>query len=223
MKKILEKQGWHLAALVILLTAAFLAIMRQDFRAGQLWGISTPTWYWIAILIPIIHQVIVALAWRAQFHYGWMTRVFGKQDFLVYTIFFMFLFFGRPISILLLGISNNGSLGLSWLWRIVLGVVLFVPFVYLIYSVAKYFGFKRALGADHFYESYRELPMVKEGIYKYTSNGMYLFGFLILWVIALLTGSLAALAAAAFNHLYIWVHYYTTEKPDMQHIYGNQG
>ena len=32
--------------------------------------------------------------------------------------------------------------------------------------------------------------------------------------------SLAALAAAAFNHLYIWVHFYFTELPDIRFIYG---
>jgi len=30
----------------------------------------------------------------------------------------------------------------------------------------------------------------------------------------------AALAVALFNHLYIWVHYYATELPDMARIYG---
>jgi len=33
-------------------------------------------------------------------------------------------------------------------------------------------------------------------------------------------GTLAALAAALFQHACIWVHYYCTEKPDMELIYG---
>ena len=32
-----------------------------------------------------------------------------------------------------------------------------------------------------------------------------------------------ALVAAAFNHLYIWVHYWSTERPDMARIYGPAG
>jgi hypothetical protein len=36
----------------------------------------------------------------------------------------------------------------------------------------------------------------------------------------LLLLSQAALLAALFNHLYIWVHYYSTELPDIRHIYG---
>ena len=62
--------------------------------------------------------------------------------------------------------------------------------------------------------------MIKEGIFRYTSNGMYVFGFLLLWVPALWYASAAGICAALFNHLYIWVHYYTTEKPDMRRIYG---
>jgi len=31
--------------------------------------------------------------------------------------------------------------------------------------------------------------------------------------------SQAALWLALFNHIYIWVHYYATELPDMQRIY----
>jgi hypothetical protein len=49
---------------------------------------------------------------------------------------------------------------------------------------------------------------------------MYKFGFLILWSIALVFLSKAALLAAAFNHLYIWVHFYFTELPDIRRIYG---
>ena len=49
---------------------------------------------------------------------------------------------------------------------------------------------------------------------------MYVFGFAILWVPALLFQSVAALIVAAFSHAYIWVHYYCTERPDMRRIYG---
>lgn len=30
----------------------------------------------------------------------------------------------------------------------------------------------------------------------------------------------AGLAIALFNHHYIWVHYFATERPDMEEIYG---
>ena len=62
--------------------------------------------------------------------------------------------------------------------------------------------------------------MVREGAFAWTSNAMYALVFLGLWSVALFTGSLAALAAALFQHAYIWVHYYCTELPDMDLIYN---
>jgi len=95
-----------------------------------------------------------------------------------------------------------------------------IPAVYAGYSVGRYFGIDRALGGDHFRQRYREMPMVHEGAFAWSSNAMYAFVFLGLWGIALITGSQAALAAALFQHAYIWVHYYCTEEPDMKLIYG---
>jgi hypothetical protein len=87
------------------------------------------------------------------------------------------------------------------------------------YSILKYFGVKRAMGIDHFDPAYRELPMVTEGIFKFTNNAMYTLGFLMFWIPGFIWASKAALLSAAFSHLYIWVHFYTVEKPDMEVIY----
>ena len=62
---------------------------------------------------------------------------------------------------------------------------------------------------------------VKKGIYKYSSNVMYIFGFLILHIPALLFSSKTALMVA-LNHMYIRVHYYSTELPDIKIIYKDQ-
>jgi hypothetical protein len=119
-----------------------------------------------------------------------------------------------------LAVANGNTLGIPlWITQLIAGFLV-LPTVYLIYSLKRYFGLKRALGADHFFEEYTKLPMVTDGIYKYSSNAMYLFGFLALWIPGLVTGSLAALILAAFNQIYIWTHYYFTEKPDMVRIYG---
>ncbi|OQY41235.1 MAG: hypothetical protein B6227_05875 [Fusobacteriia bacterium 4572_74] len=90
---------------------------------------------------------------------------------------------------------------------------------FLIYSVKKHFMFERAFGIDHFDKGY-SVPYVKNGIFKYTNNGMYVFGLVILYLPGLLLLSKAAILVAFFNHLYIWVHYYTTELPDMKYIYN---
>jgi len=48
-----------------------------------------------------------------------------------------------------------------------------------------------AVGIDHFDQSYRTEPFVKEGIFKYSSNSMYAFAFLTLWVFAVAGASWA--------------------------------
>ncbi|WP_298855301.1 methyltransferase [uncultured Ruegeria sp.] len=80
----------------------------------------------------------------------------------------------------------------------------------------------RAAGGEHFDESYRGMPLVKDGIFRYTDNGMYVYAFLLFWAIAIGFDSAAALVVAAFSHAYIWVHYYATEKPDMDYLYGSR-
>jgi hypothetical protein len=104
-----EKQGWHLLFLVVLLVGV-AALAQGDVLMGSLWGISTYTWLWIAIAVPVLHQIFVWLFWRLELHQGLITRWFGKNGFPVYKIGFTILFAARPISILLLGISNYDTL-----------------------------------------------------------------------------------------------------------------
>jgi len=214
-----EKQGWHYLFLILLLGGVSL-LTSGDVLVGELWGISTQAWLWVAITVPIIHQIIVWLFWRLELHHGLITHWFGDKGFPIYKILFTIFFAGRPISLILLGLANYKSLAINPALAYVVAGGLFLPFIYSMYSVAKYFGINRAYGIDHFDPSYRDKPFVKKGMFKYTDNAMYKFGFLILWAIAFLTMSKAALLVAAFNHLYIWVHFYFTEMPDIRHIYG---
>ena len=134
----------------------------------------------------------------------------------------MILLVGRPIAITFLAFSNQGSSHIDLRILYVIALLLLVPILYLAYSLVKYFGVKRVLGIDHFDTSYREESLVQEGIFKYVNNSMYIFGLLILWLPGLLLASKAALLAALFGHVYIWVHYFTVEQPDMRYIYGNK-
>jgi hypothetical protein len=222
MNKLLEKQGWHFLILAVLLVCVILLSQIEGMHTGTILGVGTATWLWISIFIPVAHQVMVGLGWRAQLHYQWMTRIFGKRDFLVFSVFFMVLFLSRPISTVILAISNAETYPLNVSLRVIISVILFVPVAYLMYSIVKYFGFKRAMGIDHFDSAYRKSPMVTEGIFKFTGNAMYTFGFFLLWIPGIIWASKAALLSAAFSHLYIWVHYFTIEKPDMKVIYGGE-
>lgn len=220
MDKVFEKQGWHLAGLAALLAGVWFAAGVEGVLAGELWGIGTPVWLGAAVLLGVGHQVYVMLVWRLELHHKWISSKFGEKGFAYYGAIFLFFLIGRPLVALAAGIANSGSLPGSRMAFTVAGVILLAPVGVAMHSVLNYFGIRRAMGIDHFDPAYREIPFVKQGIYKYVSNAMYTVVMLGFWAIALLTASKAALVAAAFNHLYIWVHYYTTEKPDMKRIYG---
>jgi protein-S-isoprenylcysteine O-methyltransferase Ste14 len=137
----------------------------------------------------------------------------------VWGIIFFPLMFLRPILTLGLGLSDFGSIESFRTIQIIAGFALLIPVIYTGWSIKRFFGIPRALGGDHFRQKYSEMPFVKEGAFKYSSNAMYSFAFLLFWAIALLTGSIAALASALFQHAYIWVHMYCTENPNMELIY----
>jgi protein-S-isoprenylcysteine O-methyltransferase Ste14 len=198
--------------------------LAQPALNGSSWlGISDRAWFTAALLVPIVHQILGWFVFRSQLVFGLLTRLFGKRDLLVWGILFFPLLLLRPALILALGLADSGSLQPLRAGQILLGLALLIPAFYTIWSVAKYFGIPRALGGDHFRQKYREMPLVKEGAFKYSSNAMYSFVFLAFWGIALLTGSQAALAVALFQHAYIWVHMYCTEEPDMRLIYEGCG
>ena len=224
--KIFKNQLWHLLTLAILLPALIVFINKNevDILYGGLFHVETYIWLIAAILAPIVHQIYVLICWRSELYYQSITKLFGrKRGFRLYKIGFAILILLRLVTIVVLAISNEGTLYISPIISYSLAVLFAIPVIYLFYSVFKYFGMDRAFGIDHFEpEAANNLSMVKEGIFKYTSNGMYVVGFLILWIPGLIFLSKAALLAALFNHIYIWIHYYFTELPDMKYIYRNK-
>jgi hypothetical protein len=216
-----KKQGQHLVLLLLLVSGVYF-LASGDVLSGQLWGVGTPVWLWIAVATPILHQVVVAFVWRAELHHHKISERFGEQGFPVYKAIFTILFAGRAVTLILLGSSNANTLPLHPAVAYILAAVLCIPFAYTMYSVFRYFGIDRAYGEDHFKpDIYRNKPFVKQGMFRFTNNAMYKFGFLGLWAIGLGFLSQAALLVALFNHLYIWVHFYFTELPDIQRIYGD--
>ena len=217
--KILEKQGYHILILAFLLLGANYLLSRADLT-GSFLGISSRGWFWLSILIPIIHQVYVVIFWRAELYHQLVTKWFGNRGFEFWAVGFFILFLARPVVITCLAIANQGSLLIPVWLGLGLGILCIPPVIYLGYSVGKYFGIERALGMDHFQpREFRDKPFVKQGIFRWTPNSMYIFGFLLFWIPGLVLFSRAAIVSALFSHLYIWVHFYFTEYPDMKFIY----
>jgi hypothetical protein len=212
-------QYQHLLLLACLIPGAIFVAGPSLYEQTGL-GKPVSFWFYACIGTAIVHQLVVWFVWRTQLTFSLFSRVFGKFDMLVWGGIFMPLLVLRPILLVALGIADSGSLISYRGFQIMVGLILLIPSAYTLWSVIKFFGFTRGIGGDHFRNSYRKLPLVKEGAFMYSSNAMYSYAFLILWAIALLAGSRAALAGALFQHAYIWVHMYCTENPDMQVIYG---
>ncbi len=203
-------QFWHFVSLAILLglTWAAWSWLAKPF----------PLLFWLAVAIPILHQVYVWLAWRLELRSAWTSNRIGFRG---YVACFFLLFFGRFLSLFALAWVDRGSLELPLVPRIVLTLLMMLAGLYAMYSVMRYFGMARAAGADHFDPEYRAMPLVNQGIFRFTNNGMYLYAFLLFWAIAVGFASSSALVVAAFSHAYIWVHFYATEKPDMNYLYSS--
>lgn len=182
--KVFKHQHWHFLLLLILLVSIYF-IVKNDLSIlkGELLDINTRTWLILALLTPIIHQIYVLACWRLELYYNSISNAFGDNGFKLYKIGFALLFFSRLLTIILLAISNSGTLDINSVLIYTIAGILLILSVYLFYSVITYFGIDRAFGKDHFdVDALRKEPFVKKGIFKYTSNGMYIYGFLILWI-----------------------------------------
>lgn len=215
---LLHGQLRHALAAVVLLAVAF-ALAAPVLGDSSFLGASDRAWFTACVGLAVVHQVVVVFGFRGQLGWAWFTRWFGRRDMGAWGLVFFPLLFARPLTLLALAVADAGSLAMDPRLSTLIGLGLLVPSAYTLWSVKRYFGFARALGGDHFRVAYRELPMVTEGAFGWSSNAMYTYAFLGLWAFAFLAGSHAAVIAAMFQHGYIWVHWFCTEKPDMELIY----
>lgn len=202
-------QFLHFTCLTLLLVLTYFAWMYL--------GKPFPVLFWCAVAIPVIHQIYVWLAWRLEIQSAATSKTIGFRR---YVIIFFILFISRFIFLIALAWVDRGSLNLNIIPVIILTILMALPGIYAMYSVIRYFGVTRAAGADHFDNRYRNMALVNKGIFRFTRNGMYVYAFLLFWAIAVGFNSGAALIVAAFSHIYIWVHFYSTEKPDMNFLYS---
>lgn len=205
------RQGRHFASLVILfLPLYFLAI----------WLGVNPAWSVYALLAALVHQGFVMLTWRSELLGNRVTRAIGRSGFYIYGALFFIFFISRLAILVAASLQSPHSLPLPavfW-WTVSAAAIFF--FTWTIYSVFRYFGVSRALGADHFYPAYRSKPFVRKGIHRYTPNAMYTFGTLGFLLPGLILRSDIGLALGLYNYLAVWLHYWATELPDMEYIYG---
>ena len=222
-RDIFTGQTAHAFLLFTLGVAVVFAARLPGFYAGSCAGLDTQVWFWLVIANAVVHQLYVWICWRTELYAQGLTRFFGAAAFVLYATIFTILILARPVFITVLAVSNAGTAPLDPALGKIIAFTLCVPVFYLGYSVRRYFGFRRAFGIDHFDSTFRDQPMIRGGIFRFSPNAMYVFGFMLLWIPAFYFRSTAAFVAAAFSHAYIWVHYLATEKPDMDYLYGGAG
>ena len=171
----------------------------------------------IAMSVPIIHQAYVWICWRSELCWQSISKTIG---FKAYAIIFFILGLSR-FSAIVLCFVDYGSLYKPGILAWVISIIFFIPGIYTMYSVKKYFGFLRAAGADHFDPKYRDMPFEKRGIFKWSPNAMYVFAIGIPFAFAVATGSQSMFVVATYTYISVWLHYFCTEREDFKIIYGN--
>ena len=211
-----KNQIWHIGGLILLF---YIGCQIVDFEnnSNVFLGISVKNWFLFSMMTPLIHQSYVWLCWRSELCWKIISRTIG---FKVYVIIFFILAILRLSSIGLCFADYGSWFTPGWMAWIV-AILIFVPFVYTIYSIKKYFGFLRATGKDHFDPSYKNIPFEKRGIFKWSSNAMYTFAVAVFFGFAISAGSKAMFVFAAYSYIGTWLHYFCTEKEDFKFLYGN--
>ena len=216
LKFFFKNQIWHLGGTIALFYIGALFANLEN-NTNTFLGIRTLVWFMIAMSIPLIHQTYVWICWRSELCWNSISNTIGFKG---YVILFFILIISR-LSAVVLCFIDYGSLYKPGLLAWILGLIIFIPGAYTMYSVKKYFGFLRGAGADHFDTKYKDLPFENRGIFKWTPNAMYVFAIGIPFSFAVATGSQSMFVVAIYTYISIWLHYFCTEKTDFAVIYNN--
>ena len=209
-----KHQIWHLGGTIVLFYIG-AQLIELESNINTFLGISALSWFMIAMSIPLIHQAYVWVCWRSELCWQSISNTIGFKG---YVIIFFILIISR-LSAIVLCFIDYGSLYKPGLLAWILSIILFIPGIYTMYSVKKYFGFLRAAGADHFDSKYKDMPFEKRGIFKWSPNAMYVFAIGIPFAFAVATGSQSMFVVAIYTYISIWLHYFCTEKEDFKVIY----
>ena len=211
-----KNQIWHIGGLILLF---YLGSQIVDFEndSNVFLGISVKNWFLFSMMTPLLHQGYAWLCWRSELCWKIISRTIG---FKAYAVVFFILIISRLSSIGLCFADYGSWFTPGWIaW--IISVLIFIPVIYTIYSIRKYFGFFRATGIGHFDLNYKNIPFEKRGIFKWTPNAMYVFAIGMFFGFAISSGSQAMFIFAVYTYIGVWLHYFCTEKEDFKVIYGN--
>jgi len=220
-RKFFENQGYHLLVWVVLGGLLYLESRRYiDSSTTRICGWSPTKWLLVSWIFAALHQGWIWFFWRQELYRGQITSWFGPRGFLIFRIGFVVFATARLVSLIPISLATSGTLFMPRWLPLGLIVITTPPILWGLFSVVAYFGVTRAFGADHFDEIYRGGTLEIRGIFKYVPNSMYTVVLLALYHPGLLMSSRLGLIAALAHHLFVWTHFFCTERPDMREIYG---
>ena len=210
-------QIWHIGGLIVLIYVS-CQIVNFENNTNLFLGINAKNWFMFSMITPLLHQVYVWICWRSELCWKIISKTIG---FKAYSVIFFIIMILRLFSVGLCFVDYGTWFTPGWIaWNI--SVLIFIPVIYTLYSIKKYFGFMRATGIDHFDQSYKDKPFERRGIFKWTPNAMYIFAIGLFFAFAISSGSKAAFVFAVYSYIGIWLHYFCTEKEDFKIIYKNK-
>ena len=174
----------------------------------------------------LAYVLFTGIALRRQERHGAYTRTWGVEGgFRRFRRVVSVLMVNDVIAFALLCVVTRDTLvvGVPRVVLIALGVAL------VIVGVSVKVWAANTLGGDAYYWRNFFAPpkggaphIVLAGPYRFLSNPMYTVGYLQAYGLALITGSMAGLWAAAFLHLAILVFYFAVEKPHFHRLNGSR-
>ncbi len=221
MKQLFHRQSYHLLGYAVL--GAFLLFVARRMAPGEeeILGLTARNWILFSWIFAGLFHAWILLFWRLELYYGVVSGAMGSFGFLLFRGGFIILGGSALLPLLPISRLTAGSSGLDPFLSLLLILITTPLILWGLYSVVFYFGLTRAFGADHFDPSYRSGTLEKRGIFRYIPNSMYTVVLLLLYHPALFFHSEAGLWTALAHHLFVWIHYFCTEKPDMRVIYGS--
>ncbi len=219
-KKIFKRQAYHVLVYIILGIVFIYYSAHYTDHDKSLWGLTVHEWVIVSWIAAGLHQFWIVLFWRLELYYGVIKKIFGRGGFFIYKAGFVLFASVRLVAVIPASKLSARTLEINELLRwSLIGIT--TPFIlWSILSVVLYFGINRAFGADHFFPEYRSMSLEKRGTFRYIPNSMYTILLLVIYHPALFYASLPGLVFALIHHLFIWTHYFCTEKPDLEEIYG---
>ena len=129
-------QIWHVGGTVVLFYIGY-QLADLDSNTKIYLKISAQNCFMIAMAIPLVHQVYTWICWRSELCWKTVSSSIGLKGYLIGFFILIVLRFSAVV----LCFVDYGSLYKPGLISWALSVVVFIPGLYTMYSVKKYFGF----------------------------------------------------------------------------------